>query len=393
MTSAEATPAPKRALLLAPPTDASGRLDAKALQSLALHLGAAAGRRYRLATPCSGQRCPPVDRLTLEVSADGPSCRLELLLIAPPLLPRRVTSISAACSAAALRGPLDEAMKRLLPSGGGEAESAHAEKPRRAPKGTASPKTGGGEEPAGLGPDDPDRRPRSSSAAPYDGSSTPAAASQPATPFIRDRATLTLGLALLSWHATVSPFGKEPSTLSDVDTALAFSTEIFPAGGRNDAWADLGLALRYVRAFGPDLQWLEAGPCFRWNPHKVSGGLELAGSIGWGYQRDLLVGHLDLHYLRFGAQGFLPFVRHRAWWLGLRAEATLLLLLPVVDVATAAVGVDARLGLLFSYWGVSVRLEAFLRLIGFDLTEPTGGNAMPYQESNIGGLLSLGYAI
>lgn len=406
--TAPAAPPPKRALLLAPPTDASARLDAKALQSLALHLGAAAGRHYRLAQPCSGERCPPVDRLTLEVSADGPSCRLELLLIAPPLLPRRVTSISAACSAAALRKPLEEAMKRLWPKGGGEAESGATGKARRAPKGAATPnpKPSGGEEPAGLGPDDPDRRPRSSSAAPYAAApKTPA--SQPKTPYVRDRAAIHLGFALLSRHTTLSTASKPQLIDNDTATSLLLAIAFYPAGGRSDAWADLGLELRYARSFSTfvtpsssltgkgesDLQWLEAGIRFRWNPRRVSGGPEFTGGVGWGYHSNLRLTDLDAHYLRFGTQGFWPLIRRRAWWLGLRAEANLLLYLPVVDVAKVAVGVDARVGLFFSYWGVSVRLEALLRALALDIPDATGGDSAPYGERDIGGLLSLGYAI
>jgi hypothetical protein len=376
--------APLPPVRLAPLEAPPDTLTAADLQRLSLRLSAALGERYRVLPPCSAASCPAkvarvIGRLLVDAKAAAASrCHLRLLLIAPPLLPRRVDSAPAACDAAALTPGLDAALRKLLPTAGGEAEAAS--RPARGIKGAT-----------------PSPRARQRGAAKRARAAAAPATKRPALPF-RDRFRMSIGALLTHRERELGT-----SSSSDVSFGLQAAVEIYPfAGSRQDRWADLGLELRYARLFQNGAMgahdWLEALFRFRWNVSQRNGGAELALALGWGMQA--LHGHdsgtllidgepLYAHNLTAQLRGWLPFARRRAWWLGLRAEASLLLLLPAVDVGTTTAAALIYIGPEFSYRGVSARLELLYRRSSFQLS----ASDQRVGERALGGLLSLHYAL
>jgi len=187
-----------------------------------------------------------------------------------------------------------------------------------------------------------------------------------------------------------------------VATGIDATVDIYPfVGLRHDRLADMGIGLRYGRLFssaglGP-VDWLEAMLYFRFPFEAKNGASSLRGSLGWGTQRSDAGSWVAssseavarVHYLSAGFRGWLPFWRHRAWWLGLGAEGTVSLLLPVLQVAKTSVGVDLRVGPAFTYRGVTVDAAFLYRRLTFD----DARSASRRGEGALGAILSVRYAI
>lgn len=378
--SASASASPRLTpLRLAPLEDPKGALSAADSSRLSQRLSALLGERYQILPPCNTASCLAIKgarlvaRVVVDEAATGPRCRLRLLLIAPPLLPRRVESGDAACRAATLAAPLTAAVKELLPSAVGQAEAASRPTPRGRRRASRKRRL--------------EAAPRRREARKY-----------PSSPPFRDRFRMSVGALVVHRQRELGA-----NSASKVGLGIQGTVEVFPFVGRRRDWlADLGLELRYARLLKTEAlgayDWLEALLRIRWNVQRRSGGPELALAVGWGMQAlhgsesgipSISGEPFYAHNLTAQLRGWLPFARRRAWWLGLRAEASLLWVLPAVDVEQSTTAAMVSVGPEFSYRGMSGRLELLYRRVFFDLSgaDPRVG------ERVLGGLFSLHYAL